>query len=897
MVKCNIMYLCIIIFTLLCCVGVVSAISNDSMDNIVSGIDSDGEFISVCDNDEISSSVDESKSVLEAQYGNLNTNDVIGDADGFDDDGDDDWDGDDENELDDEEINEILNDIKSSTSDEYYNFLKFLLNTKKFSFNENSIVDGGYKIFTTEDFKMKLYDGSTYNICKNGEYFVSTCSDSDLYVEGFYPNTFHYDKDANVVFDKLYYSWQDSQTLKQVDYDYTKKASNLPRKYDLRDYNFVTSVKNQGEEGNCWAFASIAALESYLLKKEGKTYDFSENNLKNVMSSLGSLGVDKAVNGGGVISMSIPYFLRWSGPVLDKDDGYLSNNLKENLKPVKHVQGIKYIPNRTNSSDNDWIKKAIMDYGGVVTSIYWNKAIVKKETNSYYNPIRISPNHQVCIVGWDDDYKKSNFNCQNDILKDGAFIVKNSWGDRVGDKGYYYVSYYDPTLAIDKTNSFVSYVFTDVEDNNNYGFNYEYTPLGFNSLKEINEKDAIFYNQWVSHKDDTLEACGFYNFIPSKCQIEVSIDDKPQRTCVKTLYDPGYQTIKFNPVDIKKGQKFKIKITLSSLGSNNNYVALEKKYDGYSKVNAHPGESFVYINGKWEDMSKYNSSNVCLNAYTKYFNLKESKIIANNMVMNYGENKFLDITLKDVNNNPIKNAELILSINNNEKKLNTDNNGKARLSLKDITVSKANININYWGDKTYDYSQKKITVTINKSPTTIKVYDFTYKDKYLVIDLNNNGNTGIANKKIFVSINGKTFKSTTTNKNGRAKLKAPKKVFTANSKINAQFKGDTNYNSKSVSTTVQQLKINIGNVNSKYKTSEKVAIKLDKKVSLKLKVTVKIKSKSYTASFKVKKGKANINLYSKFKKHGLTKGKHDFKFKSNNNYRIKDSSKTITFKN
>ena len=61
------------------------------------------------------------------------------------------------------------------------------------------------------------------------------------------------------------------------------------------------------------------------------------------MSSLGSIGTDLSVNDGGIIFMPIAYFLRWSGPILEKDDTYLSNNLIETLKPVKHVQGIKYI--------------------------------------------------------------------------------------------------------------------------------------------------------------------------------------------------------------------------------------------------------------------------------------------------------------------------------------------------------------------------------------------------------------------------------------------------------------------------------------------------------------------------------------------------------------------------
>ena len=39
----------------------------------------------------------------------------------------------------------------------------------------------------------------------------------------------------------------------------------FPAFYDLRQYNRVSPVKDQGDFGLCWAFATYASLESFLL--------------------------------------------------------------------------------------------------------------------------------------------------------------------------------------------------------------------------------------------------------------------------------------------------------------------------------------------------------------------------------------------------------------------------------------------------------------------------------------------------------------------------------------------------------------------------------------------------------------------------------------------------------
>ena len=215
----------------------------------------------------------------------------------------------------------------------------------------------------------------------------------------------------------------------------------LPRSYDYRTVGRAPAVKNQGSLGTCWAFASLMALESRLLPEQ--SFDFSEDH----MSLRNSFQMDQ--NDGGDYTMSMAYLLSWQGPVLESEDPYGDSWSPEGLSPALHLQEIQILPEKNYEA----VKEAVYFTGGVQSSLYTSMAD-GEESSDYYNKEEGAycytgdrrPNHDVVIIGWDDDYPKENFPVQPE--GDGAFICANSWGGAFGEQGYFYVSYYDTNIGI-----------------------------------------------------------------------------------------------------------------------------------------------------------------------------------------------------------------------------------------------------------------------------------------------------------------------------------------------------------------------------------------------------------------------------------------------------------------
>ena len=116
------------------------------------------------------------------------------------------------------------------------------------------------------------------------------------------------------------------------------------------------------------------------------------------------------------------------------------------------------------------MKEMLLNDHAVSIMLYMKESYVNPDTAAYCYPVGKSNstviNHIVTVVGWDDTYSKDNFLPVSNVTSDGAWIIKNSWGEKKGDGGYYYLSYQDPNIS--KLVSAEAVAASDQKYRNNY---------------------------------------------------------------------------------------------------------------------------------------------------------------------------------------------------------------------------------------------------------------------------------------------------------------------------------------------------------------------------------------------------------------------------------------------
>lgn len=402
------------------------------------------------------------------------------------------------------------------------------------------------------------------------------------------------------------------------------ESMELPAFYDGREEGRVPSVKNQGSLGTCWAFASLQALEARLLPKEST--DFSEDHM-----SLNN-GFSIPQQEGGEYTMSMAYLLSWRGPVLESEDPYGDGISPEGLKAKKHVQEIQIIPGK----DYDKIKRAVLLYGGVQSSLYTSlinedsRSVSYNENAQAYCYIGSNPpNHDSVIIGWDDNYPKENFNDQ--VNGDGAFICMNSWGSNFGDQGYFYVSYYDSNIGMNNI------IYTGVEDPDNYHGIYQTDLRGWVGQLGYGGETAWFSNVYESQSNERLGAVGFYaTGSHTSYEIYVVRQAGDERDIVegenfdrKVLaaqgsFDyPGFYTVPLMEISkgnlkLLRGERFAVIVKITTPDEVHPVAIEYDGGDGRTRVDITDGEGYISADGTvWERVERKKNCNLCLKAYTE----------------------------------------------------------------------------------------------------------------------------------------------------------------------------------------------------------------------------------------------------------------------------------------
>src|SRR5690606_37462003 len=115
---------------------------------------------------------------------------------------------------------------------------------------------------------------------------------------------------------------------------------------------------------------------------------------------------------GGNIFMSLAYLSRYDGPVREMDDPYDPAPDSEycvDCSPARYMNNLVILPVRANALDNAYIKQAVLDHGGIHTSMFWSDSSFNPAECGYrYDGNATTGNHAVVVVGWDDDKIVSN---------------------------------------------------------------------------------------------------------------------------------------------------------------------------------------------------------------------------------------------------------------------------------------------------------------------------------------------------------------------------------------------------------------------------------------------------------------------------------------------------------
>ena len=430
----------------------------------------------------------------------------------------------------------------------------------------------------------------------------------------------------------------------------------LPAKYDPRP-DGVSRIREQ-IWGTCWAQAGISTFESWLISQGIEDNDI-QLSVEDVLWWAQDSWVMRSRGDGGR-SASVTGYLQTVGarseediPYLDapaEEDDYLlefygmgRNQRPENYDTAPVLYEVTDMIFFTEAEPEE-IKALIMKYGAVSTLYRDSVEQFNEKTSAIWDRYdeKNEANHAVSVIGWDDDYPKENFLEVSGHLpeNDGAWIIKNSYGENYGsDGGFTYISYEDEYIFKNCDPLEYSYCIAgarEPEDQNCY-LTDQNGAVSFMAFPE--EENAVWANVYEFGEDEQITEVSFVTWTKSgtyQVYYAPLSEDAPDADMSSwtllsegELEHAGYMTV---PSEWEEAvPEGKGAIILSITGESPSIGTEEPLYRDGSRTLYNPihdrGSAFMLKDGNFvtaeiertisEDFSHMEKPDISLRAYTK----------------------------------------------------------------------------------------------------------------------------------------------------------------------------------------------------------------------------------------------------------------------------------------